>query len=149
MKPIEVIFDIRVILEAPLPGVMYALQEGSGRNYKTLQKQESFGSDLHFQTQVRALSSGKQVPQFRGAVIQGPPLERFIYLDIGTAAGQLDSEWSRRLKIPLRGIDPEWIQLIQQDPTRLLEARVPGVAANGTPTCGTIKPFSGWRLVKP
>jgi hypothetical protein len=148
MKPIEIGLELQIILESPLPGEDYALQEGSGRNYKTLQTQNSTGADLRFRAQVRALVSGKQAPQFRGGIIQGPPMERFVYLDIGTSAGQLDSEWTRRLKIPLRGIDPDWLRLIQEDPSRFLEARVPGVGADGTPTCGTIKPFSGWRLVR-
>ena len=150
MKQTEINFQIRIILESPLPGVDYALQDGSGRNYEPMQKQTSAGSDLQFRGELRALLSGRRpVPQFRGGIVQGPPLERFVYLDIGTYAGQRDSEWDRRLKVPLRGIDPEWIRMIDEDPTRFLEARVPGVGADGTPTCGTIKPFSGWRLVRP
>jgi len=148
MKPSEIILEIRIVLESPLPGLDYGLQEGSGKSYQVLQKQRSDGQDLVFMAKVRAMILGRHTPKFLGPVIQGPPLERFVYLDIGTYAGQFDSEWDRRLKVPLKGIDPEWIHMIVEDPTRCLEARVPGVGADGTPTCGTIKPFSGWRLVR-
>lgn len=148
MKPSEVILDIRIVLESPLPELDYGLQEGSGRSYQVLQRQRSEGRDLIFMGKVRAMIQGRHTPKFLGPIIQGPPLERFVYLDIGTYAGQSGSEWGRRLKIPLKGIDPDWIRMILEDPTRCLETRVPGVGADGTPTCGTIKPFSGWRLVR-
>lgn len=148
MKPSEVILDIRIVLESPLPELEYGLQEGSGRSYQVLQRQRSEGRDLVFMGKVRAMIHGRHTPKFLGPIIQGPPLERFVYLDIGTYAGQSGSEWGRRLKIPLKGIDPDWIRMIVEDPSRCLETRVPGVGADGTPTCGTIKPFSGWRLVR-
>ncbi len=148
MKPSDVIIDIRIVVESPLPGLHYGLQEGSGKGYRVLQRQCTESGDLVFNGKVRAVIMGRHTPKFSGPIIQGPPLERFVYLDIGSCAGQSDSEWGRRLKVPLRGIDPEWIRLILEDPNRCLETRVPGVGADGTPTCGTIRPFSGWRLVR-
>jgi hypothetical protein len=43
-------------------------------------------------------------PKLFGPYLQGPPENRFVCVGIGTFAGQKDSSWSRRLKIPLSGI---------------------------------------------
>ena len=32
-------------------------------------------------------------PNFVGSIVQGPPMGRFIYIDIGKFAGQIDSCW--------------------------------------------------------
>jgi hypothetical protein len=86
-------------------------------------------------------------PQFSGPVVQGPPADRFLYIDIGTYAGQEDSCWSRRMKIPLRGITWDMIGWLMDNPKSVLEASVPGTGRDGTPTCATVKPFDGWKLV--
>jgi hypothetical protein len=78
-----------------------------------------------------------------GPFVQGPPQQRFVYVDIGTYAGQADSRWSRRLKIPLEGIPAKTI------PTGgVLEARVPGTGRDGGPNCATVKDFDGWKVVQ-
>jgi hypothetical protein len=85
-------------------------------------------------------TGNNMAPEFTGPLVQGPPGDRFIYLDIGTYAGQADSCWSRRLKVPLSGITGQMI-----DSHSVLEARVPGTADDGGPNCGTVKPFTGWK----
>ena len=82
---------------------------------------------------------------FLGPFVQGPPAERFIYIDIGTYAGQTETPWSRRLKVPLRGITSDMIDRVLADAQSLLEIRVPGTGKDGSPTCATVKPFPGWR----
>jgi hypothetical protein len=67
--------------------------------------------------------------------------ERFVYIDIGTCAGQIDSCWSRRLKVPLRGITMDMVEA-----GAILEARIPGTGKDGGPNCATVKPFDGWKL---
>ena len=128
-----------IILERPPAGVDYALQEGSGNNYKTVQMQRSTGQDLTFRFSARVREGKDGEPNFLGPFVQGPTHERFVYLDIGTYAGQPNTIWSRRLKIPLRGITWEMI-----DKKQPLETRVPGTAKDGSPTCATVKPFAGW-----
>ena len=125
---------LRVILASPPAGVDFGLQKGKGIPYETIQKQRSTGKDLSFEFTV-GLKVG---PDFTGPLVHGPRDERFIYIDIGTAAGQVDSCWSRRLKIPLRGITTVMTN-------RMLEARVPGTARDGGPNCATVKPFDGWK----
>jgi len=92
----------RIILQAPPSGVDFGLQNGRGADYDTVQKQRSRGKDLHFEFSigVKAASKGAE-PDFRGPVVQGPLGQRFVYIDIGTYAGQTDTPWSRRLKVPL------------------------------------------------
>jgi hypothetical protein len=129
-----------IILEKPPAGVDYALQEGGGSNYKTVQTQRSMGRDLTFQFSARVRDGKDGQPNFLGPFIQGPTHERFVYLDIGTYAGQSGTVWSRRLKVPLRGISWEMIEN-----KKTLKTTVPGTAKDGSPTCATVKPFAGWH----
>jgi len=85
-------------------------------------------------------------PDFFGEYVQGPRGNRFIYIDIGTYAGQADTPWSRRLKIPLSNITMEMIQNLVADPSLILETRVPGTGKDGGPNCGTVNPFGGWNI---
>ena len=55
--------------------------------------------------------------------MHGPPTERFVYVDIGTYAGQKDTLWSRRLKVPLSGITWGLINKVAANPGAVLEAR--------------------------
>jgi hypothetical protein len=100
-----------------------------------------------FEVTVGIRSSKPAVPDFRGPVVQGPLGQRFVYIDIGTYAGQTDVPWSRRLKIPLIGIT--WDVIDRASATQMvLETRVPGTARDGGPTCATVKPFGGWKLAR-
>ncbi|MBM3763100.1 MAG: hypothetical protein FJW36_23000 [Acidobacteria bacterium] len=120
-----------IVVESPPAGVDYGLQLGKGTDYTTVQLQRSKGKDLHFEFELEWTGSA-----FRGKALQGPPKERFIYIDIGAAAGQVGTHWSRRLKVPFVGIDAtheSWT------------TRVPGTARDGGPNCATVKPFSGWQ----
>ena len=136
---------LRIILEGPPAGVDFGLQEGRGNDYRTVQTQRSKTGDLTFTFTARAKQNTSAEPVFLGPFTQGPVDGRFVYLDIGTYAGQKDTPWSRRLKIPLRGISWDMVEQASQL-SRLLEARVQGTGRDGGPTCGTIKPFNGWKL---
>jgi hypothetical protein len=87
---------------------------------------------------------GDGLPNFLGPLTQGPPTGRFIYIDIGKLAGQSDSQWERRIKVPLGGITWELIGQVSVDPALVLEARLPGVGRDGGPSCGTVAPARGW-----
>src|SRR5262245_30927176 len=132
---------LRLVLERPPAGVDFGLQEGKGNGYKTVQKQRSKGGDLTFNFTM-AVKDKDGAPNFLGPFAQGPPTDRFIYIDIGEYAGQKDCPWSRRLKVPLGGIT--W-QTIENGP--VFEARVPGTGKDGGPNCATVKPFGGWKPV--
>ena len=138
---------LRIILKKPPVDVDFGLQKGRGSDYETIQKQRSKAKDLYFEFTVGVKASRKDaMPAFQGPLVQGPPGERFIYIDIGTYAGQTDSCWSRRLKIPLSGITWDMIDRLLANSESVLETRVPGTGKDGGPTCGTVKPFKGWNL---
>ena len=140
---------LRIVLEKPPADVDFGLQKGRGSDYETIHKQRSKAQDLHFEFTVE-LKPGRtdSLPALRGPLVQGPPAQRFLYIDIGKYAGQTDSCWSRRLKIPLSGITWEMVDRVLADPKSVLETRVPGTGRDGGPTCATVKPFAGWKLAR-
>ena len=133
--------SLRIILDKPTSGVDFGLQKGHGSNYETVQTQRSTGKDLRFECDVRVTRAADGSPNFLGPFTQGPPDQRFIYIDIGTYAGQTETCWSRRLKIPLYGMNWEMVR-----EAKTLETRVPGSGKDGSPACATVKPFAGWRV---
>jgi hypothetical protein len=134
---------LRIVLEKPPKGVDFGLQKGRGSIYETVQKQRSKGGDLQFEFTVRA-GDGKNdaQPSLLGPFVQGPTGERFVYIDIGTLAGQADSCWTRRLKVPLSGITMKMIRA-----GGVLQTHVPGTGRDGGPSCATVKEFTGWKAV--
>ena len=139
--------DLRIVLVAPPPGVDFALQKGKGNDYEVDQTQRSGSTDLRFTFSLRVREGKDGGPNFLGPFAQGTAEDRFVYLDIGTFAGQRDTEWSRRLKIPLRSISWELIDQLS-GATKILEARVIGKGRDGGPSCGTAKPFDGWIIAR-
>jgi Family of unknown function (DUF5990) len=139
---------VRVILTAPPPGVLFGLQEGTGSNYKTVQLQRSGLTDLRFEIAItqRPLKETSSTPDFSGPYVHGPKDGRFIYIDIGTAAGDYASEWTRRLKIPLKDISADMVDKLSRS-NGVLQVTVPGRAKDGGPNCATVKPFPGWEIV--
>lgn len=138
---------LRIVLEKPPADVDFGLQKGRGSDYETIQKQRSRAKDLYFEFTAGVKAGGKDaMPTLLGPFVQGPPVQRFVYIDIGACAGQTDSCWSRRLKIPLSGITWEMVDRVLADPKSVLETRVPGTGKDGGPTCATVKPFEGWKL---
>ena len=131
---------LRIIIEQPPPGVDFALQKGSGKLYESVQKQRSNGKDVVFEFQPSIREGLSSIAALGGPFVQGPPRQRFVYVDIGTYAGQTDSCWSRRLKIPLDSVPPKFIE-----EGGVLEARVPGTGRDGGPNCATVKDFDGWK----
>ena len=88
---------LRIVVVRPPPGVDYGLQRGRGSGYETVQTQRSRGADLTFELSIDV----RPGPRFGGPFVQGKPAAPFVYLDIGTYAGQTGTPWSRRLKVPL------------------------------------------------
>lgn len=122
---------LRIILKKPTPGVDFGLQKGCGSNYETVQTQRSSGRDLKFEFAVAVKSDKDSAPDFAGPFVQGPRSARYVYLDIGTYAGQSGTCWSRRLKVPLSCIT--W-ELLKARST--LVGEIPGTGEDGGPSCG-------------
>jgi hypothetical protein len=134
----------RIVLETPPAGVDYGLQKGKGSAHEIVQTQRSVGGDLGFEFTAEPRLSGSAA-DFRGPFIQGPARGRFVYVGIGTYAGQAGTPWSRRLKVPLTSITADTIRRVSR-PGSLLEARVQGTGRDGTPACASVKDFAGWKI---
>ena len=138
---------LRIVLVAPPPGVDFGVQEGKGSDYKTIHKQRSNDADLTFEFTVTVKDNRDDgLPNFLGPLAQGPTMGRFIYIDIGKSAGQIDSCWERRIKVPLGGIT--WEMIEKASTKMLLEARLPGTGKDGGPSCATVKPTEGWKVCR-
>ena len=125
--------------------MVYGLQKGKGNNYETIQKQLASSGDLTFEFHV-GIKFDEGHPVFFGPFTQGSRVERFIYIDIGTYAGQTETRWGRRLKIPLKGITSNLFERFT-DADCLLAALPGSDSKDGGPTCGTIQPLKGWKKV--
>lgn len=140
---------LRIVLVAPPAGVDFGIQEGKGSNYKSIQRQRSKDADLTFEFTVTVKDNRDDgSPNFLGPLAQGPTTSRFIYIDIGKSAGQADSCWERRIKVPLNGITWAMIEEASADPKLILEARLPGMGKDGGPSCATVKPIQGWKVFR-
>lgn len=138
--------SLQIILVKPTKDVVFGLQKGSGNNYETVQKQISTGDELPFtfSITVKGDRTKDSLPKLSGSFVQGSGDNKFVYIDIGTYAGQFDSSWSRRLKVPLMGITWLLVDSLRDDST--LQAKVPGTGRDGGPNCATVKPFDGWHV---
>lgn len=130
---------LRIVWLDPLPGVHYVVQSGR-KDLVPPSRTTSRQLVFDFSVRVRDDRPDGQ-PNFLGAFAQGPRDARFVYVNSGTYAGQTDTAWARRAKIPLAGIT--W-QMIDEAAGGILEARIPGVGSDGGPTCATVRNFTGW-----
>jgi hypothetical protein len=86
-------------------------------------------------------------PNFLGEFVQGPPAARFVYLNSGKLAGQADSPWERRAKIPLTSITWKQVDAVLAGSGAVLEARVQGLGRDGGPICASVSLMGGgWQL---
>ncbi|HJW16373.1 MAG TPA: DUF5990 family protein [Flavisolibacter sp.] len=139
---------LQIALENSPKGVLFGIQKGSGSQYETIQAQSGNGETLNFECTIRLKKDQNGRVDFSGPMVQGPPGVRFIYIDIGTAAGQHGSEWSRRLKIPLSGYLHPGDDLTSLPADITFKAGINGIGKDGTPACGTVKNFEGWKISK-
>jgi len=140
---------LRIVLVAPPADVDFGIQEGKGSDYTTIHKQRSKDADLTFEFTLTVKDNRDDgLPNFLGPLAQGPTTGRYIYIDIGKSAGQTDTCWERRIKIPLGGVTWDMIEKASADLKLVLEARLPGTCKDGGPSCATVKPTKGWKVCR-
>lgn len=137
---------LRVTVVDPPTDIAYAMQRGRAELH---QSRRSNGAQMSFDFTVRVGVTAGGALNFLGDFTQGPASVRFVYVNMGTSAGDPGSCWSRRAKIPLMGITPELIAALDATPGGVLEARYMGTAKDGGPTCASVKLLDGgWRVVE-
>ena len=141
----EQTLPFRIIVEKPVAGTVYGLQKGSGNSYETLQRQVSDSGDLLFDIAIALKKNKVGRIVLHGPLIHGPSHERFLYVDIGSYAGQENAPFSGRLKIPLPNSLEEFIT--EAADGGALVTRISGTKGKeGRPNTGTVKPFDGWKV---
>jgi hypothetical protein len=65
----------------------------------------------------------------------------------GKRAGQFDSCWDRRAKVPLTGVTASLIEQAAALPGAVLETQIAGTGRDGGPSCATVPLVGGWRVV--
>jgi Family of unknown function (DUF5990) len=129
----EIEIAARIVIENPVPGVLHSLQGKDG--YPLDPKQSTTGEPLKFEFPLR-IGAG---PKFFGDQVRREGTERrFVYIRIGTAAGQMNSPWSRRMKIDIHDMEQPLIERALAGGT--LELVINGTAKDGSPACATIRP---------
>jgi hypothetical protein len=140
---------IRLVLVDPPSGVDYGIQRGSGSHYETLLVQQRKHEDVIFDFSLSVADNRKDgLPKFKGPFAQGPPASRFIYVVVGTYAGQKNTPWSRRMKVPLQGITWALIRQVTSKPGRKLLARIAGTGKDGGPNCATVQLLGNWQVIR-
>ena len=129
---------MRFLLEEPVAGVAYSLQDKKSRPVNAAVSKD--GSPLTFEFPIRVADGQKLSGEY---VRREGPERRFVYIAVGRQAGQ-HSPWSRRMKIDVHTL-PEGM-LDEAAKGTVLEGVVGGTAKDGTPACATV-PTRRWRVV--
>jgi hypothetical protein len=143
---------LRILIDDPPESVTFRVQRGKTdwENPDFLAPARETGEQIAFEFDVRlAPRSAGKPPNFLGPFAQGPAGGRFVYVNSGTLAGQKDSCWSRRAKIPLTGITWKQIDELLKRPGSRLEARFTGTGRDGGPACASVPLIDGgWRIAQ-
>ena len=137
---------LRIVVREPPPGVAVQLQRGAN---ELIAPSHRTTETLVFDFTVRlGAPQPDGTPNFLGPFAQGPPRDRFIYVNAGSRAGQPDSCWDRRAKVKLGQITWELIEEVRQRPGAVLEGKIAGRAGDGGPACATVPLLgAGWQVV--
>ena len=129
---------LRLTIADPVSGVRYSLQKDDA----PFQPVTAGDGPLSFDVPVRLSADNRFLGPF---VRREGPQRRFVYIRIGTSAGDHASCWSRRAKIDIHDIPPDL--LTQARAGRTLEIVLPGRGKDGSPACATVRPIVAWRAL--
>jgi Family of unknown function (DUF5990) len=130
-----------VVVEPP-EGVTLAMQRGKD---ELLEPSEVTADALVFAFTLVVADLEAAPVRFTGEFAQGPASARFVYVNSGTLAGQPDSVWTRRAKVPLTGISAELVKTALES-GRPLVAEVAGTGRGGGPLVASIPLLRNWEL---
>jgi len=135
-----------ILIDAPAK-IDYGIQRGRGANYETILVQQRKRGEVTFDFSITVSDNGKSAPNFGGDFVQGTPARRFIYIDVGTYAGQKNTPWSRRMIVLLKDITRAQINRALK-PRHRLSATIQGTGKDGGPSCATVPVLGGWKVIK-
>jgi hypothetical protein len=136
--------SLRIIVVDPPPGVLWALQLNQD---EIVQPTSTTRRRIAFDFTVEVVDGdSKGAFRLRGPAVQGRPGGRFVYLRMGTYAGQTDIGAGWRAKIGLEGITRKHLDAIKAKRASLLEAQFAGTGPKGGPACATVPLLGkGWQ----
>ena len=126
---------LRLIIDDPVPGVRYSLQKDD----MPFEPRTAGVGPLAFELPITLHPDGRMTGPF---VRREGPVRRFVYIRIGTSAGDHASEWNRRAKIDIHDIPKDLLV-----PNARLEVHLPGRGKDGCPACATVRSVTVWRPV--
>ena len=129
---------LRLTVADPGPGVRYSLQKDDA----PFEPVTAGDAPVSFDVPIRLSGDDRVLGPF---VRREGPVRRFVYIRIGTSAGDHASCWSRRAKIDIHDIPTDL--LAQARAGRTLEIVLPGRGKDGSPACATVRPTAPWRAV--
>ena len=133
---------LRIVIERPVPGVRHSLQQDDA---PLDPKASKSGEPLSFDFPIRVALAEAGAPKFFGPQVRREGKERrFVYVRIGTLAGDHGSPWTRKMKIDIHDIDPALLDAAARG--GVLAGTIDGTAKDGSPACATIKPVM-WSIV--
>ena len=136
---------LRITVVDPPPKVSWALQIGRD---ELINPTAIMSSEVSFDFSVEVVAG--EAPdglRLRGPAVQGRPGERFVYLCVGSYAGQTGALAGGRAKISLEGITPKHLDQMKRNRSGVLEARFAGTARNGGPSLASVPLLGeGWSV---
>ena len=130
--------NLRLTIADPVPGVRYSLQKDDAPHEPVTATE----APLSFDVPILLADDNRMLGPF---VRREGKERRFVYIRIGTSAGDHASEWSRRAKIDIHGIPPALLERARAG--AVLEVVLPGKGKDGSPACATVRTVEGWKAV--
>ena len=136
---------LRIVVRHPLPGVELRLQRGRDELVPPVARTADAAT---FECRLDAQPRPDGGALLRGPAAQGPPAGRFVYITAGTYAGQHDSPWGRRAKVPLTELRGSLVAAALARPGTVIVGAIDGRGRDGGPAAATVPLLGdGWRLV--